>query len=81
MYKVSIGKLIITSSTIKGLEKLLYTYLRYADVQKTIKLAIAAKAKQEKNGEETPDAKAPFPREAEVGAREIAPGLRAERAD
>lgn len=48
MYKVSIGKLSITSSTIKGLEKLLYTYLRYDEVQKTIKMAIAAKTKQDK---------------------------------
>lgn len=48
MYTVSIGKLTITSNNIKGLEKLLYTYLRYSDVQKTIKLAIAAKERKDK---------------------------------
>ena len=48
MYTVSIGKLTITSNNIKGLEKLLYTYLRYDEVQKTIKMAIAAKTKQDK---------------------------------
>ena len=48
MYTVRINKITITSSTIKGLEKLLYTYLRYGDVQKTIKLAVAAKTKQDK---------------------------------
>jgi hypothetical protein len=48
MYTVRIGKITITSSTIEELEKLLYTYLRYGDVQKTIKFAVAAKAKQDK---------------------------------
>ena len=48
MYTVRIGKITINSSTIEELEKLLYTYLRYGDVQKTIKFAVAAKAKQDK---------------------------------
>ena len=48
MYTVSIGKLTITSNNINGLEKLLYTYLRYSDVQKTIKLAIAAKERKDR---------------------------------
>lgn len=36
MYQVQIGKIKLTSTTLKGMEKQLYTYLSYGGVKKTL---------------------------------------------